>query len=1002
MVLVQSEYELEKALVAQLAGTGDGKSGLGYELVALADEAAMLRNLKRQLEVFNELTTPLSEREFHLVLNHLSQGSTVFERAQILRSRYQLLRDNGDTHSLQFINQENWCQNEFQVTQQVSVHNPQQKTYKTRFDVTILINGLPLVQIELKRLGVDLKEAFNQIDRYHRDSYWVGHGLFLYTQIYVISNGADTKYFANNHQASFDFTFFWSDKDNNCYSDLHQFSDHFLRPCHVAKMITHYTVLNHGDKVLMLFRPYQFYAAEALIERAKLSNQHAYIWHTTGSGKTLTSFKVSQVIQTLPEVDLVMFVVDRKDLDYKTAIEFNHYTDGCVDTTNDTSSLIKQIKASQAQGGKKKLIVTTLQKLNIAVTTPKYLNEISYLQDKKVVFIFDECHRSQFGQTHQNIKKFFTKVQMFGFTGTPILEENVSRANGIPQTTKDLFNECLHKYVITDAIRDNNVLRFSVEYVGKYQEKAQDRVSNNELDIVSDLEPEAEDSPGTIQATASKETLEDERRLEKIVRYIVEQHPKKTNHYQFNAIFCVSSVQALIKYYQLFEQVQAEALASNPNYRKLKVATIFSYAANEAESKIEQPDMGDDGEQAQVSRDHLERFIVQYNQQYGSQFSLKDTASFYNYYQDITKRVEKHAKQPQEAQIDILLVVNMFLTGFDAKTLNTLYVDKNLKYHGLIQAFSRTNRIYNASKTHGNIVCFRNLKEKTDEAITLFANTKANESVLLQPYSEYLAKYHQAVDILLGITPTVDSVDSLADENEQAEFVKAFRDLLRLQATLKSFSDFNPDDLSMDADTFGHFESKYLRLHDDVKNHKKIVAGTQTNQPSVLDELDFETELIHTDIINVAYILNLLKGVVDEDHSDWISGQENFMRRVQAILDIAAKEPKLRVKLPLLEKFVQEVLPSIQSSEAFDMAFADFWEQEKQQAIHDLVEEEQLKDDCFQAMVESFVFTNTLPRDDEIAQSLSFVPKILERESTLSRIKARFERFVGQFVEGAV
>ena len=994
MGLVQSELELEKALVEQLSGKSDGNDGLGYELVRLPDEAAMLRNLRQQLEIHNDIVKqPFSDDEFKRVLDFLCHGNTVFERAERLRDRYQLTREDGTVKSIRFINQADWCLNEFQVTHQVTSHSAKQNSRKTRFDVTLLINGLPLVQIELKRRGVELKEAYNQIDRYHRDSYWNGHGLYLFTQMYVISNGVNTKYFANNHQASFDFTFFWADKENRIYSDLHEFSSHFLRPCHVAKMITHYTVLHQSDKCLMLFRPYQFYAAEALIERAKTTQKHAYIWHTTGSGKTLTSFKVSQVIKNLPDVDKVMFVVDRKDLDYQTAKEFNAFSEGCVDTTTNTSTLIKQINSPD-----NKLIVTTLQKLNNAVMNERYLSQIEHLRDKKVVFIFDECHRSQFGATHQNIKKFFNNAQMFGFTGTPIFDVNVNKSAGMPQTTKDLFEECLHKYVIVDAIRDQNVLKFSVEYVGKYQDKP----SNNEMDIATDVEEVFNEQPET------KATLEDERRLEKIAEYILNQHGKKTSHRQFNAMFCVSNVATLIRYYQIFKRLQDERAQQNTAYRPLKIATIFSFAANEEDpNKVtlngqladEDPDISAVSRIDKTSRDQLDAFIQDYNQQFLTKFSTNDSKSFYDYYKDIAKRVKEHAKRPPEQQVDILLVVNMFLTGFDAKTLNTLYVDKNLQFHGLVQAFSRTNRIYNANKSHGNIVCFRNLKSNADAAITLFSNTNANETVFVKPYEEYLQDYETAVAALIGITPTPQSVDKLDNEEEQLEFIKAFRDLLRLQSILKSFADFETEELALDEQTFEDFQSKYLDLHDRVK--KPTSTGGE-DKPSILDEVDFETELIQTDLINVAYIQNLLKGLCDEDRSDWIDGQEVFMQKAKSILDMAATDPKLRVKIPLLQKFVETTLPNIHSSEQFDDAYAQFWDEEKLQAANDLVAEEHLKNDSFLDLIENFAFSNQLPREDEIAKALDFVPKISERKKTIARVKAKVEEYIGQFVEDAV
>lgn len=988
---VQSEYELEQALIRQLSGKGED-IGLGYDLIKLKDEAAMLANLKLQLEVHNSLeAVPFSASEFDRILNHLTHSNSVFERAMILRDRYQLRRDDDTVKSISFLNCSDWCQNEYQVTHQVTTHNQAEQSRKTRFDVTLLINGLPLVQIELKRRGVELKEAYNQIDRYHRDAFRVGKGLFLFTQLYVISNGVNTKYYANNHKSSFDFTFFWADKENNIYTDLHDFTNTFLRPCHVSKMITHYTVLHQSDKCLMVFRPYQYYAAEALIERVKTSRKNAYIWHTTGSGKTLTSFKVSQVVRNLPEVDQVLFVVDRKDLDYQTAKEFNAYSDGCVDTTTNTSTLIKQLNRPD-----NKLIVTTLQKLNNAVSSERYSQQIQHLQDKRVVFIFDECHRSQFGETHQNIKKFFNNAQMFGFTGTPILEENVNKSNGIGQTTKDLFGECLHKYVIVDAIRDQNVLKFSIEYVGRHQRPG----SNNNVDIDT-----ATDDANLEKTLQSKAVLEDERRLTRIAEYILNQHPRKTARYKFNAMFCVNNVNVLIRYYQIFAQLQAQRLAEDPNYRPLKIATIFSFAANEEDpSKViiegqipdEEPDVSG-GQLNQASRDHLDQFMADYNQQYRTSYSTNDSQSFYNYYKDIAKRVKEHPKKPPADQVDILLVVNMFLTGFDAKTLNTLYVDKNLKFHGLVQAFSRTNRILNAEKSHGNIVCFRDLKEHTDEAIALFSNKNASETVFVRPYEEYLEEYKKATLRLLDLTPEPSAVDQLDNDDDKLAFIKAFRELLRLQNTLKGFADFTPEALSLEAQTFEDFKSKYLDLYESIK---KPIGDPEP--PTILDDVDFEIELIQTDLINVAYIQNLLKELCDEDRGDLVSGGEGFKQKAQNILDMMDKDPKLRHKKPYFQKFIEQQLPSIASSADFEERFAAFWDAEKLAAGVSLVTEEQLQPEAFKELIEGYAFSNHLPREDEVAKALAFVPKIIERKKTITRVLNKIQDYIAKFIDDVV
>jgi type I restriction enzyme R subunit len=942
MMSVQSEYALEDALIKQLVG-------MEYARVDIEDEATMLTNLKRQLEIHNKNIT-LTSNEFDRVLNHLNTGG-VFDRAKVLRDKYALKRDNNKVVYLSFINSDDWCLNEFQVTNQITI----QGSRKNRYDVTVLINGLPLVQIELKRRGAELKVAFNQINRYQHDSYDAGYALFQYVQLFIISNGVNTKYFSNNKQQSFKQTFFWTDKENTRLSDLHEFASDFLKPCHIAKMITHYMVLTE-EQIIKVLRPYQFYAVEALVEKVKNSNDNAYIWHTTGSGKTLTSFKASQIIQTMAKVHKVMFVVDRKDLDYQTAREFNGFCKGSVDETSDTGTLVKQLADDST-----KLILTTIQKLNNAIVKDRYLSKITHLQDKKFVFIFDECHRSQFGDTHKNIKEFFKNTQMFGFTGTPIFADNAQT-----QTTKDLFGECLHKYVIVDAIKDENVLRFAVEYVGKYKRK----VSPNEIDI-------------EVEGIDTKGLLDSPQRLEKIVDYILEHHKQKTKFPDFTGMFCVSSVETLIKYYETFKAKQEGK--DNP----LKVVTIFSYAANEEDPGANGltdgliPEESVFPETTKIntySRDKLDSFINDYNNMFGSKYSTKDSQSYYNYYQDIAKRV-------RQGQVDILLVVNMFLTGFDSPRLNTLYVDKNLKFHGLIQAFSRTNRILNDKKSQGNIVCFRNLKEQTDEAIALFSNKNAKETVLLESYEEYVARFNETSEKLLELTPTVSSVDQLPDENAEAEFIKMFRELLRIKNVLTSFAEFKDEDLTINEQSFDDYKSKYLDIYDKVKKQD------EGDTVSILDEVDFELDLIHRDEINVAYILNLLVSLNKLN-------PEEAKKRQKEIIDLIAGEVQLRSKRKLIEEFISDNLPKLTPNGNVLKEFESYWNEHKTNAFDKLCKEENLSPQKFESIVQTYVFANRLPRHQEIVDSLNFQPMILERKTLLERITLKIEEFITTFIDG--
>ena len=940
----QPEQILEDNLITQL-------QSLGYDLVSIHDEKDLLKNLKNQLEKHNDIT--LSNAEFDKVLNHLNKGS-LWERAKTLRDKFHLTRDNGESLYLEFINQDAWCQNQFQVTRQITIDG----TYKNRYDVTLLINGLPLVQIELKRRGLELKEAFNQTNRYQRHSYGASHGLFMFIQVFVISNGVNTKYYANNPQQSFKQTFYWSDKENKIISQLEPFTKEFLEPCHISKMICRYTVLNEAQKILMVLRPYQYYASEAIIDRVKTSTKNGYIWHTTGSGKTLTSFKASQLLIKQPQVHKVVFVVDRKDLDYQTTKEFNSFSKGSIDGTDDTKALVRQLSDDT------KLIVTTIQKLNTAISKNAFLGRMEKLKDNRIVFIFDECHRSQFGDTHKRIKAFFSNHQLFGFTGTPIFADNAVKNELGKRTTKELFDDCLHKYVITDAIKDENVLRFSVEYVGRYHHKPG---SQNNIDIkVEDID--------------TKELFEAPDRLNKITDYVIANHARKTHSKSFTAMFCVSSVDTVIKYYELFKSKK------NAVDHNLKIATIFSYGINEddkdANGFIFDPEIELD-ENAPInkhSREKLDEFITDYNQMFGTKFSTRDSQSFYNYYNDIAKKVKNR-------EIDILLVVNMFLTGFDSKTLNTLYVDKNLKYHGLIQAYSRTNRILNEQKSQGNIVVFRNLKAATDEAITLFSNKDAVDVIVMNPIEDYISEFNEGVDTLRMIAPTVDSVNDLKDENQELAFVKAFRNLMRIMNILTTFADFNFDQLAIDEQTYNDYRSKYLDLHDKVK------TNTSKEKVSILEDVDFELELIHRDEINVLYILKLLAklkfGTVQE---------QNSLHKI--ITDLLTGEVQLRSKKELIEKFIAENLPHVEDADDIPNAFDNFVDEEKQKALAELCQQEGLVPEKLNQIIGNYLFTERKPLRDEIFDILIEKPKILERKTIIERVIDKIMKFVDTYISG--
>lgn len=944
----QPEQVLEEQLIEQL-------QKLNYSYVEIKDEKVLLSNLKKQLEKHNNIT--FSDKEFERVLNILSKGS-VFEKAKTLREKQHILRDNGDNLYFEFIQSEHWCQNQFQVTNQVTMEG----SYKNRYDVTILINGLPLVQIELKRRGLELKEAFNQTNRYQRHSFGAGAALFQYIQIFIISNGVNTKYYANNKYQSFKQTYYWTDKENKRLTNiLNGFTSDFLEPCHISKMICKYVVLNEANKILMVLRPYQYYAVEALIDKVKNSNHNGYIWHTTGSGKTLTSFKASQIIMQMPQVKKVVFVVDRKDLDYQTTKEFNSFSKGSIDGTDNTKALVKQFSDDT------KLIVTTIQKLNTAISKSQYLSKMEKLKDEHIVFIFDECHRSQFGETHNRIKDFFNNYQMFGFTGTPIFADNAVKNELGKRTTKELFGECLHKYVITDAIKDENVLKFSIEYVGRYKQKE----SATAIDIeVEDID--------------TKELMEAPVRLEKIADYIIAHHNRKTYNKEFTAMFCVSSVDTLIKYYDILQQ---KKLAGQHN---LKIATIFSYTANEDDADANGfiPEELSVVEEPRAlyglnvhTREKLDEFIGHYNTMFETKFSTKDSESFYNYYNDISKKVK-------ERKVDILLVVNMFLTGFDSKPLNTLYVDKNLKYHGLIQAYSRTNRILNEQKSQGNIIVFRNLKKATDEAITLFSNKEAIEEIIMKPYEDYVKKFNDAFIGLLKVVPTVNSVNNLQSEEDELEFIKAFRELMRIKNTMATFADFVWEDLAMNEQLFEDYKSKYLDLYDKVKDEHQV------EKVSILEDVDFELELIHRDEVNVTYILKLLAALKD-------TTKEDKVRKQKEIIDLLTGEANLRSKRELIEKFILENLPIIEDTDTIPEEFDKYWNEEQQKAFNQLVTEENLSADKTHKLIENYLFAEREPLRDEVLDLIEGEkPSVLLRKKLGDKILNKIVGFVETFING--
>ena len=922
----QSEQQLENNLIEQL-------ETLGFMSVTISGAEELEKNLKSQLEKFNDTT--FSDREFERILNYLNKGNT-FEKAKKLRDRFSLKRDDETSVSVRFFNMEMWCKNLYQVTHQVT----QVGKYENRYDVTLLINGLPLVQIELKKRGMELKEAFNQIQRYHKHSF--AGTLFEYVQIFVISNSVNTKYFANNPKQSFEQTFFWTDEDNKKITRLEDFANAFLEKCHVSGMIAQYTVLAEALKIPMILRPYQYYGVKKIVERVNETNKNGYIWHTTGSGKTLTSFKVGQILSQKGDIKKVLFVVDRKDLDIQTTKEFNSFSDGSVDGTNNTRSLLKQLKDD-----KRKLIVTTIQKLDRLIARENYVNQIEELQNEKVVIIFDECHRGQFGKTHKAIKNCFQNAQLFGFTGTPIFAEN--SVGGV--TTKDVFDKCLHKYIITHAIADNNVLGFSVEYVGRYKHKDENVVDANIQ----------------VEGIDTREVLEHEDRVEKITEYILQNYNRKTKDGRFNAVFAVGSTDVAQKYYQAFKEKD----------HNLKIATIFTYRANEDEKNdLLDNDVFPDADDVvnAHSREFLESCIADYNETFGTNYS---TDVFYDYYKNLQKRVK-------DGEVDLLLVVNMFLTGFDSVRLNTLFVDKNLVYHGLIQAYSRTNRILDNTKPHGNIVCFRNLKDATDNSLALFGDENAREIVFKKPYEKQQQEFNDNVDLLKQIAPDVPSAMNFESEDDKLAFVRQFRNLLRLKSSLETFIEFSFDEVNIDEQEFLDYQSAYL----DIYNARKT---EQKEKVSIIDEIDFELELTRRDTINFDYIVKLIVSLKD------VSSDEVREKKVADILRVFDADIHLQKKKDLIEQFINENLPKIDDAENVENELEKYWREEESKYMKNLAEKENIDLDKIKNLISEYLYTERMPLSDEIIALLPEQPTLIESESIITRIKKSLQSFVEIF-----
>lgn len=918
----QSEAQLEEQLIEQLKNQN-------YERVTIEDENALLENFKVQFETFNKTALEgqaLSDKEWERVFNHI-KGKSIFESAKILRDKFTIERDDGTKPYFKLFD-EDYTKNIYQVTNQTTVVGK----YTNRYDVTLLINGLPLVQIELKRRGGDIKEAVNQIMRYRKHSY---QGLYHFIQLFVVSNGVDTKYFANSDKdIMYSHTFFWTDEDNIRITNLKEFSIVFLARDLITKMLSKFTILNDTDKIMMVMRPYQVYATEALIRQATVTNKNAYIWHTTGAGKTLTAFKTAQILATNPKIKKVIFLVDRKDLDTQTTEEFNKFEAGSVDTTGRTDILVKQMKDKNRQ-----LIITTIQKMATAVNKPQYAKVLDAYKDEKVVFIIDECHRSQFGDMHNDIVRHFKNAQFFGFTGTPRFEVNGKTQGRVVQTTKSLFGECLHSYLIKNAIFDNNVLGFHVEYIktidGDYDEN---------------------DSTMT-QAIDTGELYMADERMSLIANHIIENHKSKTRNRQYTAIFAVSSIPALVKYYDIFKSVDHD----------LNISGIFSYGANEDyEGKDEH------------SRDSLERIIKDYNECYNTNFS---TDTFQAYHKDISDRV----KGKKTKQLDILIVVNMFLTGFDSKPLSVLYVDKKLEYHDLLQAFSRTNRVEKETKPWGIIICYRNLKKNTDEALALFSQSNDTEGILAPNFEYFANKFNEVVEKIKLIVPTPASIDTLMDENLQKEFVVSFRELSKLWLSLQTFVEFKTerDSIVMSDQEFEDYKSKYIILYRKTKIDREVV--------SVLDDVDFCIELLETNRINVAYIMNLIRNITFENGKPRYEDIEHIKTELNR-----SDNMQLHKKIDILKAFLDEVVMGLDGTQDIDAEYDEFENKQKQAEIESFAESENVDVKMLNDFISEYAFSGVL-NQGEVRDRIEKPMPLLKKKSLVAKIVEFIKSHVSKY-----
>lgn len=1003
----QSEAALEKAFIELLQQQA-------YEYLPLHTEAELISNLRKEIEKLNHIQFTNSEwnRFYKDILANQNNG--IVEKTFLIQEDnvQSFTFDDGHQDNVTIFDKKNVHNNYLQVINQ---YTPEGGARENRYDVTILVNGLPLVHVELKRRGVPIRQAFNQINRYQRESFWSGTGLFEYVQIFVISNGTQTKYYSNTTRNShiremsnvskkaqskhtsnsFEFTSWWADETNKPITDLMDFTKTFFSKHTILNIIAKYCIFT-SDNMLMVMRPYQICATEKILNRINIAHNYhydgsikagGYIWHTTGSGKTLTSFKTARLATTLDFIDKVVFVVDRKDLDYQTMKEYDHFEKGAANSNTSSNELRRQLKSTDP---KKNLVITTIQKLSSMLKNKNYEDEVKEITNKSIVFIFDECHRSQFGEMHTQIIKRFKHYYIFGFTGTPIFAKNAG-TGGNPnlKTTEQAFGDKLHSYTIVDAIRDKNVLPFRVEYISTIKEKKD--IENTDVWSID-----------------TEEALKDPRRIKLITEYIIQHFNQKTKRNDkgfsfrkltnvtevasakdrnkvkedkitvkmigFNSIFAVSSIEYAKLYYNEFRRQNSG----------LKVATIFSYSVNDPEEE----DSGVDDENNEdtdglnvVDRDFLENAFQDYNKMFGTNY---DTSSdkFQNYYKDVSLRMKNR-------EIDILIVVNMFLTGFDATTLNTLWVDKNLRMHGLLQAYSRTNRILNSIKTFGNIVCFRNLEKATNDAIALFGNKDASGLVLLKTYEDYyngyedekgkhIKGYSELVELLKKFAPG----EIIASENDKKEFVKLFGALLRVLNILQAFDQFAGNELLSPRDM-----QDYLGMYNDIYQE---MHGDGHDKEEIKDDLVFEMELVKQVEINIDYILDLVKKYQKQNSKD----RELTLRDIDRAIK---SSPEMRNKKDLIDEFVESITPTSEVDDDWNT----FVRKKMQEEVSDIISSEKLQEVPARKFIKNS-FENGFVQTDgtdvaAIMPPMNPFKKAAGREEKkseiLDKIKAFFNRF---------